>query len=155
MADQLCRYSDLLPLPTYGSTITWNNSTGNGWLLTLKNGTIYSFPEEGNSPAASALAGITDRYGNALTINRDTNGNITQITSPNGRWVQFASDSNNRITQATDDLGRTVTYGYDTCGSGYLCSVIDANGGTTSYSYDTSNNPPPSGYGGTGNMSNI
>ena len=139
----------------YGSTITWNNSTGNGWLLTLKNGTIYSFPEEGNSPAASALAGITDRYGNALTINRDTNGNITQITSPNGRWVQFASDSNNRITQATDDLGRTVTYGYDTCGSGYLCSVIDANGGTTSYSYYTSNNPPPSGYGGTGNMSKI
>ena len=139
----------------YGSVITWNNSNNNGWLLTLKNGTVYSFPQEGGSPAASALTGITDRYGNALTISRDSNGNITQITSPHGRWVQFTIDSNNRITQATDDLGRTVTYGYDTCGSGFLCSVTDANGGTTRYSYYTSGSPPPSGYGGMGNMSKI
>jgi RHS repeat-associated protein len=139
----------------YGSTITWNNSNNDGWLLTLKNGTVYSFPANGLFPAASALIGITDRYGNALTITRDSNGNITQITSPNGRWVQFTIDSNNRITQAADDLGRTVTYTYDTCGSGFLCSVTDANGGTTSYSYYTSGSPPPSGYGGMGNMSTI
>ncbi|MGA9722039.1 MAG: RHS repeat-associated core domain-containing protein [Candidatus Binatus sp.] len=139
----------------YGSVITWDNSNNNGWLLRLKNGTIYSFPANGGSTAASALTGITDRYGNALTIARDSNSNITQITSPNGRWIQFQSDSNNRITQATDVLGRTVTYTYDTCGSGFLCSVKDANGGTTSYSYYTSSSPPPSGYGGTGNMSHI
>jgi RHS repeat-associated protein len=139
----------------YGSVITWDNSNSDGWLLRLKNGTIYSFPANGGSTAASALTGITDRYGNALTISRDSNGNITQITSPNGRWIQFQADSNNRITQATDNMGRTVTYTYDTCGSGFLCSVQDANGGTTSYSYYTSSSPPPSGYGGTGNMSHI
>ncbi len=139
----------------YGSVITWNNSTNSGWLLTLKNGTIYSFPQNGGSTAASALIGITDRYGNALTITRDSNGNITQIASPNGRWVQFTIDANNRITQAADDLGRTVTYTYDSCGSGFLCSVTDAKGGTTRYSYYTSGSPPPSGYGGMGNMSNI
>jgi RHS repeat-associated protein len=124
--------------------------------LKLKNGTLYGFPANGTTPAASALVSITDRYSNQLTITRDaTYNNITQITSPNGRWVQFTHDSSNRLTHASDDLGRTVTYTYDTCDTGFLCSVKDANGGTASYSYYTSSNPPPSGDGGLGNMSKI
>ncbi len=128
----------------YGSAITWN---GNGWNLRLRNGTIYSFPDSFNinNPAKAALIGVTDRYGNQLTISRDSNGNVTQITSPNSRWVQFTHDSNNRVTQATDNIGRTVTYTYNsysaagrpTCNSsGMLCAVTDANGGVTSYTYD-------------------
>jgi RHS repeat-associated protein len=131
----------------YGSTITWN---GNGWNLRLRNGTIYAFPDSyfyPTSPAQAAVTSITDRNGNRVTISRDGLGNKTQITSPNGRWIQFHSDSNNRIIQSTDNIGRTVTYTYDsynasgrTCNSqGLLCAVTDANGGVTSYTYDGGN----------------
>ena len=66
----------------YGSVINWNSSNNNGWLLKLKNGTIYGFPANGTTPAASALVSISDRYGNQLTITRDpTYNDITQITT--------------------------------------------------------------------------
>jgi len=140
----------------YGSVITWNTSNNNGWLLKLKNGTIYGFPANGTTPAASALVSIADRYGNQLTITRDpTTNNITQITSPNGRWVQFTHDSSNRLTQASDDLGRTVTYTYDTCGSGFLCSVKDANNNSETYSYFTSGNADPKCVGANGNLCKV
>lgn len=125
------------PGPYFGSTIAWN---GNGWNLTFRNGTVYTFPDGFNASRAqqSALLSITDRHGNTLTIARDSNSNITQITSPNGRWVQFTYDSNYRITQAQDNLGRIVQYFYDS--GGRLIKVIDVNGGTWQYAYDSSNN---------------
>jgi YD repeat-containing protein len=104
----------------YGSTITWNGNCvydGYGcWNLKLKKGTTYVFPEEAHLPSvrAAGVRAIIDRYGNTLTIARD---------------------------------GRTVTYTYDSysasgrppCSSvGMLCAVTDANGGVTSYSYDSS-----------------
>lgn len=115
----------------YNSQIAWN---GNGWNLTLKDGTVYVFG------ADNPLQAIRDRYGNQLTIAHASgqSGNITQITSPNGRWITFQYDGINRITQATDNLGRTVLYSYDT--SGRLAQVTDANGGIWQYGYDASNN---------------
>ena len=117
------------PTAFYMSQIVWN---GNGWNLTLKDGTVYVFGE--NAP----LQAIRDRYGNQITLTRTSgqSGNITRITSPNGRWLQFAYDTSNRITQAQDNSGRTVTYTYDT--SGRLASVTDPNGGVTQYTYDAS-----------------
>jgi RHS repeat-associated protein len=132
----------------YGSSITWN---GIGWNLRLKDGTTYVFPdsEDLNIPALAAVTSIFDRYGNKLTITRDGSGNVTQITSPDGRWVQFQHDSGNRITQTIDNIGRTITYRYDldtgtTCNQpaaavGLLCQVTDANGGITKYTYDAGN----------------
>jgi RHS repeat-associated protein len=119
----------MTPTVFYGSQIAWN---GNGWNLTLKDGTVYVFGE--NAP----LQAIRDRYGNQLTLTRTNgqSGNITRITSPNGRWLQFTYDASNRITQAQDLAGRTVTYTYDT--SGRLASVTDPNGGVTQYTYDSS-----------------
>jgi RHS repeat-associated protein len=113
----------------YKSTIKWN---GNGWDLKLKDGTVYVFGE--NAP----LQAIRDRYGNKITITRTSgqSGNITKVTSPNGRWIEFTYDASNRITQAKDNIGRTVTYTYD--GSGRLSTVTDPNGGLTTYTYDAS-----------------
>jgi YD repeat-containing protein len=121
----------------YRSTVAWN---GNGWNLTLKDGTVYTFPDsyQTTNPAKAAVIAIADRRGNSVTIKRDDRGNIIQITSPNGRWLNVTHDSNNRITQLQDDLGRTVTYTYDTCASGMLCRVTDADGLVTSYTYDSS-----------------
>jgi RHS repeat-associated protein len=113
----------------YKSRISWN---GAGWDLKLKDGTVYVF---GNS---APLQSIRDRHGNQITFTRSLGltGNITQIMSPNGRWIEFSYDGANRITQARDNSGRAVNYTYDA--SGRLKTVTDPAGGVTEYTYDTS-----------------
>jgi RHS repeat-associated protein len=138
------------PTEFYGSTIVWDPSNGYdtgvaGWDLRLRNGVTYFFAEE----QAYGLSSIRDRFGNLVTISRDSAGNLLQVTSPNGRWISFQHDSDNRITQATDNSGRTVKYDYNgqtgpsacssttsTGPSGTLRCVKDANGNETYYTYD-------------------
>ncbi len=120
------------PTSFYGSRMVYN---GNGWDLTLKDGTVYVFGE--NQP----LQAIRDRYGNQVTITRTNGqaGNIVRVTSPNGRWIEFTYDTNspvNRVIQAKDNMGRSVGYEYDF--DGRLFRVTDTGGGTTEYTYDAS-----------------
>jgi RHS repeat-associated protein len=120
------------PTAFYKSIIVWN---GNGWDLTLKDGTTYVFGPE------APLQSIRDRFGNTVTLTwSSTNlwgfgiGNIVRVTSPNARWIAFTYDGSNRITEAKDNIGRTVGYQYD--GSGRVWKVTDARGGVTEYTYD-------------------
>lgn len=130
------------PGPFKWSTLNWNN-VRNGWDLHFTNGTLWAFPESSSatSPAQAALLFIQDRYGNTLTINRAPSTSlINQITTPNGRWVQFTYDTCSRITQAKDNAGRLVSYSYDsnTCtgnSMGRLHTVTDPLGGITTYNY--------------------
>jgi RHS repeat-associated protein len=116
----------------FGSTIAWDADRV-GWDLTLRDGTTYIFGE------IAPLQAIRDRYGNQVTITRQSgqSGNITQITSPHGRWVRFTYDASNRITQARDNGGRTVGYTYDA--SGRLATATDAASRVTTYGYNASN----------------
>ena len=114
------------PTEFYKSTIRWVG----GWRLRLKDGTTFDFP------SYRPVSAITDRFGNRITITRDGN-KITQITSPNGRWISFDHDADGRITEARDNIGRTVTYHYDA--TGRLVRVVNPLGGETKYAYDTSN----------------
>jgi RHS repeat-associated protein len=118
------------PTRFYKSTIAWN---GNGWNLTLKNGAVYVFGE--NAP----LQAIKDRYGNTITVTHATGqtGNVTRVSSPNGRFIAFTYDTSNRITQSADNIGRTVAYTYDT--NGNLSTVTDPESNVTTYTYDASN----------------
>jgi RHS repeat-associated protein len=111
------------------STIRWDAGI-RGWDLTERDGMTYVFGE------MAPLQAIRDRYGNQLTITRTSGqfGNITQLTSPHGRWIRFTYDASNRITSAHDNSGRTVSYTYD--GSGRVATATDADGGTTTYTYD-------------------
>lgn len=122
----------------YGSIIAYNSSNDT-WVLTFKDGTVYVFPDSylGTTPQQGALIAIVDRYGNTVNVARDSNHNLTQITTPSGRWIQFTYDTSNRVTQAKDNIGRTIAYTYDT--GGRLSSVTDANGGVWNYTYDSSN----------------
>ncbi|PYX74082.1 MAG: Rhs family protein, partial [Acidobacteria bacterium] len=143
-----CNFSDAILTATstttdfYGATITWNSCGFNGasWCLKKKDGTVFGFPDSTNSTVSQAAApiGMRDRYGNSLTFTRDGSHNLTQITSPSGRWIQFTYDTSNRITQAKDNIGRTVGYTYDP--SGRLSTVTDANSGLWTYTYDINNN---------------
>jgi RHS repeat-associated protein len=125
-----------------GTPTNPNNYTLPGiWQLQTKDGTIYSFPGSDTliNPGCQALVGITDRYGNQVKITRnlDANCTIAQITSPNGRYIQFTYDSSYRVKTATDNIGRQVQYNYDS--SGRLQTVIDANNATWTYGYDSLN----------------
>lgn len=118
------------PTIFYKSRLSWNGNSG--WDLRLKDGTVFVFPQ------FDPLQSIRDRYGNQLTISRSsgTSGNVTQITSSSGRWLQFTYGSGNRVSQITDNSGKSVSYTYD--GSNRLWKVTDANGEITEYTYDSS-----------------
>jgi RHS repeat-associated protein len=118
------------PGPFYQSRIDWN---GDGWNLIRTDGMLYVFGE--NAP----LQNIQDRFGNKITFTRSDGirGNITQVSSSNGRFIRFSYDSNNCITQAVDNIGRTMSYTYDS--SSRLTTVTDPNGGVTTYTWDSSN----------------
>jgi RHS repeat-associated protein len=117
----------------YASTLRWNELE-NGWDLTLTNGLTYVFGD------FAPLQAIRDRFGDQLTITREhgQTGNITQITSPHGRWVTFSYDANNRVTEIKDNGGQTLTYAYTVGGD--LEKATDAAARVTKYEYDGSGN---------------
>jgi RHS repeat-associated protein len=118
----------------YKSQLAWN---GSGWDLTLKDGTVYTFPDSDSAtvPRRAACTSMRNRFGDTLTLTRDSNSNLTRIITPNGRWVEFTYDTSNRITQAKDNIGRIVGYTYDA--GGRLWKMTDPNGGVTEYTYDS------------------
>ena len=121
----------------FGSTIRY---VGISWELKLKDGTTFIFADEerNSNPRRGAVREIRDRFGNALVIERDSVGNLTQITSPSGRYVQFIYNASDRITQANDNLGRTLSYGYDI--DGRLIKATDPAGKFEAYTYDANHN---------------
>lgn len=121
----------------FGSTLAWGQDAYWGWKLTLKNGDLLYFPEAAGqtNPLKAALAKIQDRYGNALTLNRNGNsGALTKVSTQNGRFVTFNYDANGQVIQVQDNLGRTTAYSYDA--GGRLVQVTDPTGGVTKYTYD-------------------
>jgi RHS repeat-associated protein len=120
-----------------GSVLVWGDD---GFEVRLRDGTTFVFGNE------APLRAIRDQYGNEITITRalapaDPDGRvrpkgpITQVTSPNGKWITFSYDSANRITGAQDITGRQVSYTYDA--AGHLATATDPIGAVSSYTYDS------------------
>ncbi|MBI2987006.1 MAG: IPT/TIG domain-containing protein [Deltaproteobacteria bacterium] len=100
--------------------------------LRFKDGSLWRFD------GAGRLISQADRNGNTITLTRDTQGRVTQITEPSGRQLTlFYTGTNLRIDRIQDPIGRAILYGYDA--SGRLITVTDATGGITRYTYDGSN----------------
>jgi YD repeat-containing protein len=80
--------------------------------LRLTDGTLMKFPAVRGTirPGQGALLSIENGYGDVLTIKRDRNGNILEITSPHGASVILTHDKKDRITSGTDSFANTVTY---------------------------------------------
>jgi RHS repeat-associated protein len=117
------------PSPFYKSRIVNN---GDGWDVTLRDGTVYVIGD------VAPLQAIRDRFGNTTRIHHANgqSGNVTRVSSDNGRWIAFTYDTSNRITEARDNINRTVGYQYDA--SGRLWKVTDPAGRVTEYTYDSS-----------------
>src|SRR5262249_34960368 len=115
----------------FGSRIT---NSGVGWDLTLQDGTVYSFGYD------KPLVAIHDRSYDQVTVLRDSLGRVSEVTSPNGRWITFGYDSPNRINQATDQSGRSYPYPYDPPPAGVAtASTVDGTQTlTTTYTWDSS-----------------
>ncbi|MCA1602174.1 MAG: DUF6531 domain-containing protein, partial [Acidobacteria bacterium] len=134
--------------PTRFYKATMRQITGVGpngaWEVRLTDGSIYQFGIKvlwgdifGPHSSITGLSAVQDRYGNRLTITRDSSFRMARVTSPNGRWIEFSySDSSKRVAQATDNIGRTLSYIYDA--NGRLWKATDAKGGVTEYTYDSS-----------------
>jgi RHS repeat-associated protein len=117
-----------------GSTLAQSqNANGTEWLITLRDGTGLHF--QTSNP--NQLTSITDRNGNQITVTLQGDL-VQQVTSPNGRYLQFFYDAGNRINQVVDNIGRSVSYTYDS--SGRLATATDADGNTESYGYDPTSN---------------
>ena len=82
--------------------------------------------------AAGQLVEITDRNNNHTSIEYQ-NDNIYKVETPSNHVIHFTC-SEGRITRIEDDLGRKLWYIYD---DGLLTEVIDTEGGTTRYGYDS------------------
>ncbi|MCL7377079.1 RHS repeat-associated core domain-containing protein [Streptomyces sp. 35G-GA-8] len=108
---------------------------GNGrWEIRFRDGSIWTYPQY------APLQQIQDRHGNTLKISRlnGTKGDITQVTTPGGRWISFGYDTSHRIVSARDNTGRTTAYTYDTAGR--LETVTDPAGKVSRYTYDGTTN---------------
>ena len=92
----------------YQSRIAWN---GDGWDLTLTDGTVYVFRD------SRPLTAIRDRFGNTVELTWDAAfDRLLRVSLPSGRFVEFTYDGFDRITQAKDHIGRTAGYEYDAAG---------------------------------------
>jgi YD repeat-containing protein len=94
-----------------GSRLAWN---GDGWDLTLEDGTTYLSPEAyaAKRPQQGSLIGIFDGDGREVRLTRKRNGDLFEIESPNGRSMRFhyEGDKIDSIKSTTDQL---VRYQYD------------------------------------------
>ncbi|MDB5932961.1 MAG: hypothetical protein JWQ01_305 [Massilia sp.] len=121
----------------FGSTVRY---VAGSWELKLKDGTAFTFPDaEGNAvPRRAAVRAIRDRFGSSLTLERDSLSNLTRITSPSGRYLEFTYDDSARIIQARDNIGRASSYEYDE--TGRLVKTTDPLGQFEAFTYDANNN---------------
>jgi YD repeat-containing protein len=118
-----------------GSRVAWN---GWGWDVALEDGTTYLSPEAYNAqrPQQASLVGIFDKEGNEVRLSRNSEGDLTEVKSPSGRWIRFHYDAGH-IVQAADSSGNKVEYEYDS--NDRLRKAKYPSGQSTTYAYDTSN----------------
>ncbi|HST47712.1 RHS repeat-associated core domain-containing protein [Jatrophihabitans sp.] len=113
-----------------GAVMTTDNHTN--FTVTLVDGSKLVF-----GGYTASLISTQDRYGNATTLTRDSNGRVTRVTSPNGRWIKltWGTCTTNAlcITSATDNIARKVSYTYDS--SGRLLTVTDPAAKKTTYAW--------------------
>jgi RHS repeat-associated protein len=89
---------------------------GSDYVYTLPDQTKLTFNSSGQ-----LLTG-TDRYGNAITVNRDSEGIVESLSDAAGRKLTFVYNSEKEVESVTDPMGHTAKYGYE---SGNLVSVTE------------------------------
>ena len=119
---------------SYRSAYITKDATNSTFLVTFKDGRHWGF-----SAFSARLIWMEDRVGNRLTLARsNVNNYVTQVVSPNGRYVNVGYNPAGFINQLTDNLGRSFTYTYGSS-TPILQTVSDPNGNTRKYGWDANN----------------
>jgi RHS repeat-associated protein len=84
--------------------------------------------------AAGRLAGISDAAGNLTTIERSGPGDPTAVTTPFGERTGLTVDPFGNLTRITDPAGASTRLTY---AGNLLSSLIDPNGGSYLFTYDS------------------
>ena len=86
-------------------------------------------------PHTGARTTVTDPLGHATRFRYTRDGDLAQISAPDGATWQLAYDDERRPTAFTDPSGSTWTRAYDAAGR--LAEEADPTGAVTRYRYDT------------------
>lgn len=91
---------------------------------------LREFDYDGNNN----LITITNRFGQQITINRDTNGTPTSITSPDGVTTFLTIDADNNLKQISYEDGSTYNFEYTP--DGLMTAEIEPNGNRFEHLFD-------------------
>ena len=124
-------------IPSMIGAVMQTNADGTA-SVSFRDGTVFGF-QPGTFPIGSVLVSITDPNRNTTVLTRSSSdpNQITTITDPVGRQLQFTYDSGDRVASITDPIGRKVSYAYNS--AGLLTTVTDVAGGLWTYEYDAQN----------------
>ncbi|WP_271218108.1 RHS repeat-associated core domain-containing protein [Streptosporangium carneum] len=95
--------------PPPGMYATLGEVSGGGWRLMDKSSTIYLFDAQGR------LTKISDAHNRALELERATDGKLTKVSAPGGRYLTFAWTGGHVTSVSTppvDGAALTWTYTY-------------------------------------------
>jgi Domain of unknown function (DUF6531) len=137
-ADAVFRHSETSS-EFYGAQVAWN---GNGWTLSLPDGSRFYFPEAYNakSYAQGAAIAMVDAKGHRIQLKRSEVRNLEELTSPGGHKISFLYDHSDRIIQAQDDASNIRKYSYDS--GGHLETVSDGSRVLYRFEYQRLMNEP-------------
>ena len=107
--------------------IPWNPASADfgGYRLTTNDGTQYSI-----DGATGQMVSATDRNGNSISFSD------TSIVASSGESISILRDTQGRIVELTDTAGKSIRYAYSSTGN--LQSVTDRTGQVTELRYRSS-----------------
>ncbi len=91
----------------------------------------YSFAYD----AAGRLDSLTDVFGNATVIHRDSAGNPTAVVSAYGQITSISTDANAYLSSVTNAAGEGTAFTYHS--GGLLASMTDPRNGIHRYTFDS------------------
>lgn len=80
------------------------------------------------------VVSYTDAHGDTIGYAYDFNGNLTQLTYPDGKTVAYGYDARDQLTTITDWSNRVTNFSYDL--NGRLTNVTRPNGTTRTIQYN-------------------
>ncbi len=115
-------------------TVETYNTAGVLQSITTRAGVVQTL-----SYTSRVWSGVTDSFGNSLSVTRNASGTIASIAVNGGGTVQYAYDGSNRLSTVTNlgGTGRSYVYGNSSFINA-LTGVVDENGTTfSSWVYDS------------------
>lgn len=130
-------YADRYDRSASGDKLIYSNQSENTWTV-FRSGTllkeIYSRGTNDNS-AVLPMARLEDWNGNAIRIDRNPGGVITQLVDAVGRKTRFQLTGSGYCTNIILPNGKTASFAYDA--SGNLIQTTDLAGNVTDYGYES------------------